>query len=126
MLVVGAVLDFPTIHVSMIIIEASCFLVVYMLLQTFDHNIRIEVRCHNAFNGTMAPRNQESGTAPGGQGAFASSHFEQRPQQVMRVRDTRLTDRELMTIIASIVWMNTIMEDQAIAASVIVITVRFD
>ena len=29
-------------------------------------------------------------------------------------------------IIASIVWMNTIMEDQAIAASVIVITIRFD
>ena len=29
-------------------------------------------------------------------------------------------------VIASIVWMNTIMNDQAIAASVIVITIRFD
>ena len=35
----------------------------------------------------------------GGAGSdFASSRFEQRPQQVMRVRDTRFTDRELMTI----------------------------
>ena len=112
MLVVGAVLDFPTIHVSMIIIEASCFLVVYMLLQTFDHNIRIEVRCHNAFNGSMAPRNQESGTTPGGQGAFASSHFEQRPQQVMRVRDTRLTDRELMTISETIAAQEIVIQQR--------------
>ena len=35
----------------------------------------------------------------GGAGSdFASSRFEQRPQQIMRVRDTRFTDRELMTI----------------------------
>merc|ERR1719266_1793102 len=60
----------------------------------------------------MAPRNQESGTAPGGQGAFASSRFEQRPQQVMRVRDTRFTDRELMTISETIAAQEIVIQQR--------------
>ena len=60
LLVTGAVLDYPSVPVSMIVITASCFLAVYVLLQTFDHHIRIEVRYNN-----NRLRNQEAGHGSG-------------------------------------------------------------
>lgn len=54
LLVTGAVLDYPHIPISMIVITASCFLAVFVLLQTFDHHIRIEVLYNNSL-GTQNP-----------------------------------------------------------------------
>ena len=89
------------------VVTASCFLAVYMLLQTFDHNIRIEIRSH--ISPTNGGRTQETGN---GNGGFPSGHFEQRPQQVMRVRDTHLTDRELMTISETIAAQEIVIQQR--------------
>ena len=75
------------------VLTATCFLAVYMLLQTFDHNIRIEIRSN--ISPTNGGRNQETGNGVNGQ--LSSSHFETRPQQVTDVA-CRIFERELILL----------------------------
>ena len=132
-LVVGAVLDYPTIPISMIIITASCFLAVYILLQTFDHNIRIEVRYTNAFS-SMAPIRGLGHTPPPGNNAGnpagttnpptgsnppitivrpAGAQFTQpRPLAASRPDNNRLSDRELMTISETIAAQEMVIQQR--------------
>ena len=47
----------------------------FNLIQTFDHNIRVEVRCHNAFPNMAPPRSNEHGNGNGGQITFNALPF---------------------------------------------------
>lgn len=104
LLVTGAILDYPRVPVSMIVITATCFLAVYILLQTFDHHIRIEVRySHPQENNASsvspnmgAQLNGASNNSP--QGDVDFSYFISLKTNFIDLPENRMTEQELLTI----------------------------